>query len=62
MTIKELRTLSGMTQQAFAEYFGFSRRTVQSWEGGKRECPEYLLKLIRYKLEHEGMIKNREQS
>lgn len=62
MTIKELRTLSGMTQQAFAEYFGFSRRAVQSWEGGKRECPEYLLKLIQYKLEHEGIIKKWEQS
>ena len=59
MTIKELRTLSGMTQLEFSEYFGFSR---QSWEGGKRECPEYLLKLIQYKLENEGMIKNREQS
>ena len=63
MTIKELRTLSGMTQKAFAEYFGFSKRAVENWEGGKRECPEYLLKLIQYKLEHEGIIiKKWEQS
>jgi DNA-binding transcriptional regulator YiaG len=62
MTVKELRTLSGMTQKAFAEYFGFSKRAVENWEGGKRECPEYLLKLIRYKLENEAIIKKGEQS
>lgn len=62
MTIKELRTLSGMTQKAFAEYFGFSKRAVENWEGGQRECPEYLLKLIQYKLQHEGIIKKGEQS
>jgi DNA-binding transcriptional regulator YiaG len=62
MTIKELRTLSGMTQKAFAEYFGFSKRAVESWEGGKRDCPDYLVNLIKYKLEKEGIIKKGEQS
>jgi DNA-binding transcriptional regulator YiaG len=62
MTIKELRTLSGMTQKAFAEYFGFSKRAVESWEGEKRECPDYLVNLIKYKLENEGIIKKGEQS
>jgi DNA-binding transcriptional regulator YiaG len=62
MTIKELRTLSGMTQKVFAEYFGFSKRAVESWEGGKRDCPDYLVNLIKYKLENEGIIKKGEQS
>lgn len=57
MTIKEMRTASGMTQQTFAEYLGVSKRAVESWEGGKRECAEYLLQLIEYKLRHEGIIK-----
>lgn len=57
MTIKELRTAAGMTQKAFSEYFGFSKRTVENWEGGQRACPEYLTNLIRYKLEREGLIK-----
>ena len=56
MNIKELRTLSGMTQQAFADYFGVSKRAVESWEGGKRQCPEYLLNLMQYKLEKENKI------
>lgn len=56
MTIRDLRTLSGMTQQAFATYFGVSKRAVESWEGGQRACPEYLIDLMRYKLAAEGMI------
>ena len=61
MTIKELRTLSGMTQKAFAEYFGVSKRAIESWEsvaeGSSRKCPDYLLDLMVYKLKHEGIIK-----
>lgn len=56
MTIKELRKLSGMTQQAFADYFGISKRAIESWEGGQRQCPDYLLRLMHYKLEHENLI------
>lgn len=56
MTIRDLRTLSGMTQQAFAAYFGVSKRAVESWEGGQRACPEYLIDLMRYKLAAEGII------
>jgi DNA-binding transcriptional regulator YiaG len=56
MTIKKLRKQSGMTQQAFADYFGVSKRAVESWEGGKRKCPDYLLNLMKYKLEKEGVL------
>lgn len=57
MTIKELREASGMTQKAFAEYFGISKRAIESWEGGQRKCPEYLLNLIEYRLRNEGLLK-----
>ena len=56
MTFKELRALSGMTQKAFSEYFGIPRRTVEDWETGKRKCTDYLLSLMQYKLENEGII------
>ncbi len=54
MTFKELREQSGMTRGKFAEYFGIPYRTVQNWELGLRECPEYLLKLMQYKLDNEN--------
>lgn len=62
MTFKELRILSCMSRPQFAEYFEIPYRTVQSWElYGKsaegRKCPDYLLKLMEYKLKHEGYLK-----
>lgn len=54
--ILELRKAAGMTQRAFADYFGISKRAIESWEGGQRTCPDYLIDLIRYKLEKEGII------
>lgn len=56
MTIKELRTAAGMTQQAFADYFGIPKRSIENWEGSKSEPPEYLVKLIEYKLRSEKKI------
>lgn len=52
MTFKELREKSRMNKTQFAEYFGIPYRTVQNWEAGVNKCPEYLLKLMEYKLDH----------
>lgn len=57
MTIKNLREASGMTQQAFADYFGIPKRSIENWEGEQRKCPEYLLDLMEYKLQKEGITK-----
>lgn len=45
-----------MSRKAFAEYFELAARTVDHWDSGDRKCPEYLLKLMEYKLEKEGKI------
>lgn len=55
MTIKELRTVSGMTQKQFAEYFRVSVRTIEAWET-RRNAPDYLTKLMEYKLKKENKI------
>jgi DNA-binding transcriptional regulator YiaG len=57
MTINELRKAAGMTQTQFANYFGIPYRTVQKWDLGTRQCTDYLLRLIEYKLRNEGKIK-----
>lgn len=58
MTIKQLRESTGMTRPKFAAYFKIPYRTLQAWELGDRECPAYLLELIKYKLEKEGLMNN----
>lgn len=55
-TIKSLREKSNMTRKQFCDYFGLPYRTLQDWELGNRQCPEYLIKLIEYKLIKEGII------
>lgn len=57
MTFKELRSLSGMTQAKFCEYFEIPRRTVEAWDMGERTPPEYVIGLMEYKLRKEGIIK-----
>ena len=54
MTFKDLRQLSGMTQKQFADYFGIPKRTIENWEAGVNQCPQYLLDLMQYKLEKEN--------
>ena len=48
--LEAAREQSGMTQKEFANYFGIPYRTVQDWFAGRRQMPEYVLRLIIYKL------------
>ncbi len=50
----ELRSNTGMNRREFAEYFGIPYRTVQEWELGNRKMPEYLLRLMVYKIQIEN--------
>ena len=55
----ELRNSTGMTRKEFCEYFEIPYRTMQDWELGNRKMPEYLLRLMAYKVEMEK-LSNRE--
>lgn len=55
-SVKNLRTLSGMTQGNFGKYFGIPKSTIQGWEYGQRECNDYILELMYYKMDKEGII------
>lgn len=56
-TIREILRMSGMNMLEFSEYFDIPYRTVQDWKDGIRPCKNYLIELIIYKLEHEGILK-----
>jgi len=49
---------AGMTQKEFAKYFGIPLRTVEGWFTEKREIPDYLLRLMLYRLEIEHKVSN----
>ena len=49
---------AGMTQKEFAKYFGIPLRTVEGWYTEKREIPDYLLRLMLYRLEVAHKVSN----
>lgn len=46
MTVKDLRTITGMSRTKFGELYGIPARSIQNWEEGKRNPPEYVLRLM----------------
>ena len=66
MNIKEylikLRNSTGMSRKEFCAYFEIPYRTMQDWELGNRTMPEYLLRLMAYKVEMEKLAeKNKDK-
>lgn len=47
---------SGMSMNAFSQYFNIPYRTVQDWNADKRVIKRYILKLIIYKLSVDKLI------
>ena len=52
--MKELRESTGMNRKEFCEYFGIPYRTVTEWERGTRKMPDYVLRLLAYRIKMEG--------
>ncbi len=50
---KMVREESGMNRKDFSEWLGIPYRTMQEWELGRRQMPEYVLRLIAYKVRME---------
>ena len=46
-----------MTQQQFSDMLHIPKRSIENWESGARQCPEYVNELITYFLRHKGFIK-----
>ena len=55
--LKSLRKRTGLSQTAFGDICGgIPLRTIQNWESGIRECPDYVLFLIKSHLKSENLI------
>ena len=48
-----IRQESGMNRTDFAKWLDIPYRTMQEWELGRRTMPEYVLRLIAYKVVNE---------
>ena len=55
-SIKELRESTGMSRKEFSEHTGIPVRTLEDWEAGRRNPPEYIPRLLAYKIKFEGIF------
>jgi len=64
--LKRIRDDLGMNRTEFSRYIKIPLRTLEEWEAGRRQMPDYVLRLIDYyvKMEcllEEGKIEFREE-
>ena len=57
MTVKEIRSGTGLSQSKFAAALNIPVKTIQSWEIGGRSCPDYVVELIAYRVQHDPQFK-----
>ena len=50
--VKEIRSLTGLSQVKFAKRYGIPKRTLESWESGECEYKEYVINWL------EALVKN----
>lgn len=50
MSIRDLRKLLGDTQSEFSERYNIPFRTIQNWESGVRKPPEYIMDLLKQRI------------
>ena len=46
--LKRIREELGMNRTDFSRYVGIPLRTLEEWEAGRRQMPDYVLRLIAY--------------
>ena len=59
--LRKLRESTGMNRKEFCEYFEIPYMTVTDWELGNRRVPQYLLRLMAYKIEIEKLADKRKK-
>lgn len=60
--ILNLRKSTGMNRREFCDYFEIPYRTVTEWELGHRKMPDYVLRLLAYKIQMEKLMTTKEDT
>ena len=60
MTIQEIIALTGLSARAFAAKYNIPYRSVQNWTESVRNCPEYVLELLEFKVKYDMEAKDNE--
>ena len=58
MEIKDIRSLTQLSQPQFSNKYHIPLPTLRHWERGDRECPQYVLELLEFKVKKDLEIAN----
>lgn len=61
MDIKKTRKKLHMTQTQFGLLFGIPMRTIQEWELGRRNPPDYVINMMEEILKRRGLLTDKEE-
>jgi len=54
--LKQIREDLGMNRTEFSRYMGIPLRTLEEWEAGRRQMPDYVLRLIAYYVKMQQLL------
>lgn len=57
LTIREIRDSTGLSQSKFAAALHIPVRSIQKWEIGASSCPDYVVELIAYRVQHDPQFR-----
>ena len=57
--LKRTRELLGMNRTEFSQYMDIPLRTLEEWEAGRRQMPDYVLRLIAYYVRVQQLLKKK---
>ena len=60
--LRKLRESTGMNRKEFCEYFEIPYMTETDWELGNRRVPQYLLRLMAYKIWMEQLADQKKEN
>lgn len=60
-TLKGIREMLDMNRTEFSRYMDIPLRTLEEWEAGRRQMPEYVLRLITYYVKTQQILREKER-
>lgn len=58
-TLKGIREMLDMNRTEFSRYMEIPLRTLEEWEAGRRQMPEYVLRLITYYVKVQQILREK---
>lgn len=58
MQVAEMRALLDESRIAFSKQYSIPVRTLENWESGKSQCPEYVRQLLERAVKDDARVKN----